>query len=194
MFKKKKIIKLILKLAEDAHKGQTRADGLTPFIEHPKRVYSILKKFGYKRNIAVLAAALLHDVIEDTDYTIESLGEALNNIIKNDDFLVQNIILYVRYMTNKFTKEAYPKLKRNKRKKKEFAEFATWKNIDLKALKIADITANLETFDALKLSFAQIYIMEEFNILRTLRIDEEIWYNAVNEINLQFINLILRKK
>lgn len=56
--------------ARDAHRGQLRDDG-QPFIVHPIAVARILEKVTDDENL--IAAALLHDVIEDTDVTYEQL-------------------------------------------------------------------------------------------------------------------------
>ncbi len=48
------------------HEGQTRKDGLTPFVAHPVRVMlCVLREFG-ETDPETLAAAVLHDTIEDT--------------------------------------------------------------------------------------------------------------------------------
>jgi len=60
------------RLARSAHAGQRRRHG-TPYIEHPVEVARIAHdRFGVSDGV-VLAAALLHDVLEDTDVT--DLGE-----------------------------------------------------------------------------------------------------------------------
>jgi (p)ppGpp synthase/HD superfamily hydrolase len=53
--------------AEAAHRGQRRKDGRA-FIAHPVRVARLLATRGYDDE--VLAAALLHDVVEDTAVTL----------------------------------------------------------------------------------------------------------------------------
>ena len=53
--------------AEAAHRGQRRKDGRA-FITHPVRVARLLASRGYDEE--VLAAALLHDVVEDTAITL----------------------------------------------------------------------------------------------------------------------------
>jgi (p)ppGpp synthase/HD superfamily hydrolase len=56
--------------AERMHAGQRRADG-TPFIFHPLEVASLLREAGAPDHL--LAAGLLHDVIEKTDATASEL-------------------------------------------------------------------------------------------------------------------------
>ena len=62
-----------LDFAVDRHAGQQRdADG-APFILHPIEVSVLLRNAGY--DDPVIAAGLLHDLIEDTDTTPEELLE-----------------------------------------------------------------------------------------------------------------------
>jgi GTP pyrophosphokinase len=54
--------------AEKAHSGQLRKSG-EPYITHPVAVAQILADLGIGSK--TLAAALLHDTVEDTDYTLD---------------------------------------------------------------------------------------------------------------------------
>jgi GTP diphosphokinase / guanosine-3',5'-bis(diphosphate) 3'-diphosphatase len=56
--------------AEKAHRGQTRKSG-EPYITHPVAVAQILADLGI--GPVTLAAALLHDTVEDTEYTLDML-------------------------------------------------------------------------------------------------------------------------
>ena len=56
--------------AERAHRGQQRRSG-EPYITHPVAVAQILADLGIGPK--TLAAALLHDTVEDTEYTLEAL-------------------------------------------------------------------------------------------------------------------------
>ena len=56
--------------AEKAHSGQKRKSG-EPYITHPVAVAQILADLGI--GAKTLAAALLHDTVEDTDYNLEML-------------------------------------------------------------------------------------------------------------------------
>jgi len=53
-----------------AHSGQMRKDGKSPYIVHPERVVKTLQEAGVTDQ-EILAAAYLHDVLEDTKETIE---------------------------------------------------------------------------------------------------------------------------
>jgi (p)ppGpp synthase/HD superfamily hydrolase len=63
-----------LATATEAHAGQVRnGSGGLPYIEHPKMVTERLAAAGYEDE--VLAAGLLHDVVEDSELTVEDLRE-----------------------------------------------------------------------------------------------------------------------
>ncbi|WP_102508563.1 RelA/SpoT family protein [Sanguibacter massiliensis] len=56
--------------AEKAHRGQKRRSG-DPYITHPVAVATILAELGMTE--PTIAAALLHDTVEDTDYSLDQL-------------------------------------------------------------------------------------------------------------------------
>ena len=63
------------RIAVEAHKGQVRkADGL-PYIIHPFMVALKLAKYHFPDT--VVAAALVHDVLEDTNFSPETLQKEL---------------------------------------------------------------------------------------------------------------------
>ena len=57
-------------LAESAHAGQTRSSG-EPYIIHPLAVADILLDLGMDTD--TICVGLLHDVVEDTDYTLDDI-------------------------------------------------------------------------------------------------------------------------
>lgn len=66
------LIARALAKAGEAHAGQTRnGSGGLPYIEHPRMVAATLATRDYGE--ATIAAALLHDVVEDSDTTVEEL-------------------------------------------------------------------------------------------------------------------------
>ena len=73
--------KLIMKaynLANEKHKDQKRSSG-EPYIIHPLNVAYILADIGLDES--TISAALLHDVVEDTDVTDEQLRKAFGDEI-----------------------------------------------------------------------------------------------------------------
>ena len=68
------LVRAALEKASTAHEGQVRnGSGGMPYIEHPMTVAARLDEHGYRAE--VLAAALLHDVVEDSETTLEELRE-----------------------------------------------------------------------------------------------------------------------
>jgi len=62
--------------AARVHRGHTRRDGATPYFAHPVRVaLTVRDLFGCEDEIA-LAAAVLHDTIEDTPTDFDDIEEA----------------------------------------------------------------------------------------------------------------------
>jgi GTP diphosphokinase / guanosine-3',5'-bis(diphosphate) 3'-diphosphatase len=64
------VIERAYKAAEKAHEGQTRQSG-EPYISHPLAVSQILADLGI--GPVTIAAALLHDTVEDTNYSLDQL-------------------------------------------------------------------------------------------------------------------------
>lgn len=58
------LVRDALNYAREAHAGQTRKDGRTPYLFHPVRVFNILRR-AHVCHEHYLAAALLHDTVED---------------------------------------------------------------------------------------------------------------------------------
>lgn len=61
-----------LSVAASAHAGQVRYDG-APYLAHPLRVCELLAETGVGET--ALAAALLHDAVEDSDLTVGAIVE-----------------------------------------------------------------------------------------------------------------------
>jgi GTP diphosphokinase / guanosine-3',5'-bis(diphosphate) 3'-diphosphatase len=68
---KLEFIRSAYEFAAKAHEGQLRASG-EPYLEHPLNVSLTLVE--YQLDAASIAAALLHDVVEDTDVTLEDIS------------------------------------------------------------------------------------------------------------------------
>ena len=77
-------IPLILQALEFAarkHRDQRRKDEVTPYINHPIALASVLSREGGIQDEVVLAAALLHDTLEDTQTTPAELRAAFGDRI-----------------------------------------------------------------------------------------------------------------
>lgn len=63
-----------IRYAEKKHRGQSRKDtAASPYIGHPLAVMDILWNVGEVRDVVILAAAVLHDTLEDTEATPEEI-------------------------------------------------------------------------------------------------------------------------
>ncbi len=69
-------------MATTAHDGQFRRRSNLPYIVHPLEVMTVLKVAGIQ-NRDVLAAAVLHDVVEDTSVSAADILEQFNDSIAN---------------------------------------------------------------------------------------------------------------
>ena len=67
------------KLAYEAHNGQVRASG-EPYISHPVAVADLLEKIG--ASTSVIAAGLLHDVVEDTRIPLSDIENHFGSEVK----------------------------------------------------------------------------------------------------------------
>ena len=76
------VVERAYRTAEACHSGQTRKSG-EPYITHPVAVATILAEMGM--TTPTLVAALLHDTVEDTDYTLDQLraeyGDAIADLV-----------------------------------------------------------------------------------------------------------------
>ncbi len=71
-----------LSFASTAHSGQKRkgANG-EPYINHPIAVARFLAEIGQQNDDTLLAAALLHDTVEDTEVTEAQLRENFGDLV-----------------------------------------------------------------------------------------------------------------
>ena len=84
MAKNRKLIEKATMVALNAHSGQKRKDDNSPYIAHPFMVAIKLAQNGFSEEI--IAAALVHDVLEDTNVSEndlrKELGETILNVVK----------------------------------------------------------------------------------------------------------------
>jgi len=125
---------LILKAADFAaykHRNQKRKDEeKTPYINHPIAVAKIISEIGNIEDPEILAAALLHDTIEDTKTTPEEL---IDNFGERVCHLVQEVT----------DEKSLPKLERKQRQidhAKEISKDAALIKLGDKISNVTDIT------------------------------------------------------
>jgi len=134
-------------LARDAHSTQRRASG-EPYIDHPVAVAHIL--LDLKLDTASVAAALLHDVVEDTDTSLEQIEKQFGTEIAH---LVDGVTkLSVLEAQNKEEAQAgsYRKM---------FIAMAADPRVVL--IKLADRLHNMRTLDAFENADKQRRIAKE---------------------------------
>jgi (p)ppGpp synthase/HD superfamily hydrolase len=66
------VLERALRFAADRHRGQNRKGSVTPYVEHVYGVALILERLGFEEEVVV--AGLLHDVVEDTETSLEDLS------------------------------------------------------------------------------------------------------------------------
>jgi GTP diphosphokinase / guanosine-3',5'-bis(diphosphate) 3'-diphosphatase len=119
-------------IADTAHRGQLRKSG-EPYITHPLAVAQILAELGM--DTTTLVAALLHDTVEDTSYTLPALG---------DDFGPE-VALLVDGVT-KFDKVFYGEIAEAETIRKMLV--SAGKDVRVLIIKLADRLHNMRTLEA----------------------------------------------
>lgn len=131
------ILEKIKAFATDAHGNQKRKFTNESYIIHPIRVMDICKH--YTDNFSILAAALLHDVLEDTNVSESVLQEFLEEVTNAEE--ANRTLNLVLDLTDVYIKEDFPNMNRRKRKNKE-AERLQKVDPDAQTVKYADIIDN----------------------------------------------------
>lgn len=147
-------IKLIdaIKFATKHHEGQMRKGENLPYIVHPLRVLAIIS--SYNNNEAVLCAAVLHDVIEDTEATAHDVREKFG--------------IYICKLVLELTDISKPEDgNRAKRKEIDRQHIASGSN-ECHLIKIADLIDNTESIIKHMPDFAPVYIQEKERLLSEL--------------------------
>jgi (p)ppGpp synthase/HD superfamily hydrolase len=150
------LIELAEDFATEAHAGQLRKYSGKPYIEHPLAVIELLMRY-YDVDETVLTAALLHDVVEDTEVTIEEIGQIFG----------KEVAELVYDLTDHFTPENYPNKNRVERKKLENERLATISD-DAKKIKVCDIADNLSSIVAADPRWGVRIMQEMSNSLRAM--------------------------
>ena len=132
----KKLIRLAFDIAVDAHKNQRRKSG-EPYVLHPISVAKIVAgEIGL--DSTSIASALLHDVIEDSNYTIEDIKKTFGNTISK--------IVYGLTKISNLKKDSYDSIQAE-----NFRKMLLTLNDDVRVIiiKIADRLHNMKTLNSL---------------------------------------------
>lgn len=150
-----KLIREALEMAEHAHAGQTRnGSGGMAYIHHPVAVAELLAEHGFGEQ--AVAAALLHDVVEDSEASVEDVAERFGRTVAD----------LVAALTEDESIEPYERRKEEHRHRVE----AAWS--DARAIYAADKLSNIRV---LRRALAQEgeSAGEEFEV--PLEVKERIW-------------------
>jgi guanosine-3',5'-bis(diphosphate) 3'-pyrophosphohydrolase len=126
------VIRRAYAIADNMHRGQFRKSG-EPYITHPLAVAQICADLGM--DTTTLVAALLHDTVEDTRYTLQALG---------DDFGPE--VAHLVDGVTKFDKAYYGQVAEAETIRKMIV--AAGKDVRVLIIKLADRLHNMRTLDA----------------------------------------------
>lgn len=157
----KNILQKIRDYADEAHGEQTRKYAPERYIVHPVRVMETVRQ--YDMRLPVLAAALLHDVLEDTPVTEDELSIFLHDVMDTTD--AEETLQLVVQMTDVYVKAAHPHLNRKQRKALELERIAET-TAGAQTIKYADILDNCTEIAAEDPGFAPRYLKECLAILK----------------------------
>ena len=149
------ILQSVATFADLAHGDQQRKYADERYIEHPLRVMETCRHYGY--SLPVLAAAILHDVLEDTDTTPGQLKEFLLTVMNESD--TTHTLLLVTELTDIYTKHHYPRMNRRKRKTKEATRIEGI-SAEAQTIKYADIIDNAKGMAGQDADFAPVFLNE----------------------------------
>lgn len=153
----------VLRFAKDAHGGQLRKYTNDPYILHPLAVARMVKDAGGDENM--VNAALLHDVLEDTNVTHSELRAFLfRRFVAVDASDILNLVVE---LTDVFTKEDFPYLNRNARKTLEATRLSNVSD-RAKQIKRMDIEHNSESIMEHDPKFAKVFLEEKKLLLLNL--------------------------
>lgn len=147
-----KIIVLASNVAMAAHWHQQRKYTGEPYFNHCLAVATQVEAWGGTPEM--IAAAYLHDVLEDTDYPLTRMYDVFGSPVVN----------IVRELTDEFTKERYPTMNRAERKDAEARRLAT-ASLEARVIKLADMADNTASIEKHDPDFAKTYLREKAFLL-----------------------------
>jgi (p)ppGpp synthase/HD superfamily hydrolase len=136
-----------IKFAREAHEGQVRKGSAEPYVNHPIAVMEILRKHHPEATLEMKIAAVLHDVVEDTNRT-------QNDICINFGETVMHLVLWLTNPSN-------PKIAtRNEKVEGKIRQISN-SPVEAQIIKCADIIHNsFSSTENLGIDFAKIYRRE----------------------------------
>lgn len=179
------ILNKIQQFADIAHGEQKRKYSDQRYIVHPIRVMKTCS--AYTDKMQIMAAALLHDVLEDTPVSEIELLSFLETLMSNE--VAKKTLELVVELTDIYTKEAYPHLNRKQRKEKETLRIAQT-SADSQTIKYADILDNCREIAAEDPNFAPRFLKECITILKVAtKGDKQLYEKVYREVQSELQNL-----
>ena len=148
----KQIVDRALKFATLAHGDQKRKYTGEPYIVHPIEVMEIVKSVPHDN--AMLAAALLHDVVEDTDVTIEEIELSFGH----------DVAELVGFLTD----VSKPEDGNRKIRKGLDRDHSAQAPARAQTVKLADLISNSRDIIKNDPHFAKVYLREKEQLLQVL--------------------------
>ena len=153
-------------LAGKAHEGQFRKYSGMPYIVHPIEVATIIQTVEHSDEM--IAAALLHDVVEDTEYSFEDIAKEVSPEVAK---LVEGL-----------TDVSKPQDGNRKVRKTIDKDHLAKQNAEVQTIKLADVISNSQDIKANDPSFAKVYIEEMKALLEVLTKGDKTLYAKAKEI------------
>lgn len=174
-----KVLEQVRDFADKAHGDQTRKYTPERYIVHPVRVMEMCQRFT--NSLPILAAALLHDVLEDTEVNEREMQNFLSTVMNTED-ATETMKLVVE-LTDVYTKASYPRWNRRKRKRKE-AERIEQTSGDSQTVKYADTIDNCKEIVVQDPEFAGLFLRECKMLLdRMPKGNAELYKEAIETVN-----------
>jgi (p)ppGpp synthase/HD superfamily hydrolase len=152
--------------AKRAHEGQTRKYTNEPYVSHPIAVAGLVASVVDNEDMFI--AAILHDVVEDTDVKIETIMGI---------FGVQ-VASYVADLTDTSKPEDG---NRAKRKKIDRIHTSNASN-SAKTIKLADLIDNTKSIVSFDPKFAKVYMAEKRELLKVLKDGDKVLFKIADDI------------
>ncbi|MGE7218825.1 HD domain-containing protein [Priestia koreensis] len=169
------LVEKAIVFAERAHHGQRRMTG-EAYVIHPYHVCEIVMEYG--ADVTTICAALLHDVVEDTDYTLSDIRQLFGD----------DVSLVVEGVT-KITKGTFSKEERAAVNANKLLCTAT-EDIRVLLVKIADRLHNMRTLGIKKIEKRIPYANETLLFFAPLakRLGLIKWQKELEELGFYYIN------
>ena len=152
--------------ATKAHEGQLRKYTNLPYITHPEAVAELVRSVDHTEEM--IAAAWLHDVVEDCGVTIDAIRH-------NFGFEVFNMVYWL-------TDASVPSDGNRKVRKQIDLEHISRGSAEAKTIKLADVIDNTGSIVQYDSDFAKVYLAEKWALLGVLKEGDPVLWEKASEI------------